>query len=561
MTRNLLLLSVFLASVVACTGPVPSSEPAPEPPPFTDVTTAAGIDWVHENGATDRRYLPETMGAGAAFFDADGDGLPDLFLVGGMAVEHLARPDEAAANQALYRNRGDGTFEDVTAGSGLDVPLLGMGAVVGDVDGDGDLDLYVTAVGGDRLFLNRGDGTFDDATRAWGLGSPGFGSSAAFLDFDRDGHLDLYAGRYVVWSPEGDMECTPDGRHRMYCTPELYPAEPGRLYRNLEGRGFEDVTAAAGLDRTPGKTLGVLTLDLDADGWIDLLLANDTSPNALWRNRGGGTFVDVGLEAGMAVAESGSPRGGMGIDGGDVTGDGLPDLVVGNFAQEMTALYRATGTGVYADEAAQRGIGLPTLMDVTFGALLLDHNGDGHQDLLLANGHIEPEIGRFRLGQSSAQPLRLFRNRGDGLFDEVTGGPWSGPWVGRGLAAADSDRDGDLDVVLTVNGGSPRLLRNDADPESWLRVELEDRTGNVSPYGAVVTAVAGSRRWQRILAGGRSYLSASEPGLHFAWSEAPSLDRLEIRWPSGRLQVVQNPPSRTTVHVREPAGETPSGVR
>lgn len=555
--KRIILIGLIgvLALLAACTESAPMSEPAPEPPPFTDVTEAAGIDWVHENGATERRYLPETLGAGAAFFDADGDDLPDLFLVGGLAVEHLTRPEDAKPNHALYRNRGDGTFEDVTAGSGLEVPYLGMGVAVGDVDNDGYVDLYVTAVGGDRLFLNHGDASFEDATVAWGLGNPGFGSGAAFLDFDRDGWLDLYAGRYVTWSPESDLPCTPDGTHRMYCTPELYPAEPGRLYRNAQGRGFEDVTAAAGLGGpggSAGKTLGVLALDHDGDALTDLLLANDTSANALWKNRGDGTFTDVGLEVGVGVAESGSPRGGMGIDAGDLTGNGHADVVVGNFAQEMAALYRATGTGVYVDEAAQRGIGLPSLMEVTFGVSILDQDGDGHQDVLLANGHIEPDIGRFRVGQEAAQPLQLFRNRGDGTFDPVDRGPWSGPWVGRGLAAADYDRDGDLDVLVTVNGASPRLLRNEADPPHWLRVALRARNGNATPYGAVVTAVAGARRWTRTLASGRSYLSASEPAVSFAWREAPSLDRVEIRWPSGTFQIVEPPAAGGVVEVTEP---------
>jgi hypothetical protein len=520
--------------------------------PFTDVTAAAGLAFVHESGATDRRYLPETMGAGAAFFDYDGDGWPDLYLVGGLPVAHLgaARPGDPTG--ALYRNRGDGTFEDVTAAAGLAVPLLGMGAAVGDIDNDGDLDLYVTAVGGDRLFLNGGDGTFEDVTAAWGLGEASFGSSAAFLDYDRDGWLDLYAGRYVEWSPATDRPCSPDGRTPSYCTPELYDAAPDRLYRNLEGRRFADATAAAGLGAVRAKTLGVVPLDHDQDGWPDLAVASDTSPNLLLLNRRDGTFAEVGLAAGMAVAESGSPRGGMGIDAGDLSGDGLADLVIGNFAQEMAAVYRAGPDGVLVDEAAPAGVGLPTLLQVAFGVLALDQDGDGDLDLLFANGHIEPGIARFRRGQSYAQPLQLFLNWGDGTFDEAAAGAWSGPWIGRGLAAADYDRDGDLDLVLTQNGGPARLLRNGADPRRWLRLELRGGPSNRTGYGAVVTAVAGDRRWVRPLVSGRSYLSASEPLIHLGLGEVAALDRLEVAWPSGTVQVVEDPPLGQTLTLVEP---------
>ncbi len=532
--------------------------PVASGPPFTDATEAAGLRFVHTNGATPRRYLPETMGAGAAFFDADGDGWPDLFLVGGAAVER-AGGAEAPGNNAFYRNRGDGTFEDVTREAGLDVPMLGMGAAVGDVDNDGDPDLLVTAVGGDHLFLNRGDGTFASAGDAWTLGAPGFSSSAAFLDFDRDGWLDLFLGRYVEWSPATDLACRPDGTTRIYCTPEVYQGANDLLLRNLGGQGFEEVTETAGLSGLRGKTLGVVPLDHDGDGWPDLAVANDTSPNLLLRNRRDGSFEDVAQLAGVAVAESGSPRGGMGIDAGDWSGDGLVDLVIGNFAQEMTGLYCAATGGIYFDEAAESGVGLPSLMLVTFGALLLDQDGDGRLDLLFANGHIEPEIARFRRGQRHLQPLQLFRNLGDGKFQPIEiPGPWQGPWAGRGLATADYDRDGDPDVVLTQNGGPARLLRNEANPRRWLRVELEGRTSNRSAYGAVLDAVAGERRLVRTASSGRSYLSASDPTVTFGLEQMPELDRLEIRWPSGVTQTILRPPLGRTLRVVE--GEEPHAL-
>jgi enediyne biosynthesis protein E4 len=550
--RCLPLLWVLALAACGPGEPVPEPAPAPVAPPFVDVTAAAGLDFRHVSGASVARYLPETMGAGGAIFDADGDGWADLFLVGGRAVE----PGGPVGGSRLYRNRRDGTFEDVTAAAGVGAAILGMGVAVGDLENDGDLDLVVTGVGEDRLYRNDGGGRFTDVARAWGLGPPGFSSSAAFLDYDRDGWLDLFVARYVRWSAASDLPCMPDGRTRIYCTPELFAAEPSRLYRNVEGRRFEDVTARAGLDRLPGKTLGVVPIDHDGDGWPDLALANDTSPNQLFVNQGDGGFEEVAGFAGIAVSDSGSPRGGMGIDSGDLDGDGRADLVIGNFAQEMVAVYQGSADGLFVDESAQLGVGLPTLMQVTFGALMLDQDGDGWLDLLLANGHIEPEIGRFRRGQSHAQPLQLFRNRGagEGGFTEVvTEGAWRGPWVGRGLASGDVDRDGDPDVLLTQNGGPARLLRNEANPTSWLCVRLVGTSSNRTGYGTRITAFLGERRLVRTVVSGRSYLSASEPAACFAWPGAAPLDRLEVLWPSGRTQTVAPVPKGQYLELAEPA--------
>jgi hypothetical protein len=496
------------------------------------------------------------MGSGVAFFDYDGDLRPDLYFVDSLPVD--AAPAAGAPAGALYRNRGDGTFEDVTRAAGLAGPFLGMGAAAGDYDNDGWTDLFVSGVGGDRLWRNRGDGTFEDVGGILGLTGRGFGSSAAWVDVDRDGWLDLVALRYVEWSPEQDVACSPDGEHRTYCTPEVYPPVASRLYRNLEGRRFADATAAAGLAAHRGKALGVVALDHDGDGWPDLAVANDTAPNFLFRNRGDGTFEEIGLETGMAVSESGATRGGMGIDAGDLTGDGRDELVIGNFSQEMSGVYRASARGLYADVAAQAGVGLPTLMTLAFGTLVFDHDGDGWLDVVFANGHIEPEIARFHRLQSHAQPLQLFhaRERGE-RFEEAprpAGEPaWWGPWVARGLAAADYDGDGDLDLALTQNGGPARLLRNDAPPRSWLRVHLTGRASNRGGYGALVTAVAGERRIARRLVSGRSYLSASEPVVTLGLGDLERIDRLEVAWPSGRLQVVADPPLRQVLRLEEPA--------
>jgi hypothetical protein len=521
--------------------------------PFTDITDSSGITFKHFNDASARRYLPETMGSGAAFFDYDGDGKPDLYLVNGAPLTGDRRRGPSGV---LYRNLGGGKFQDVTHPAGLSEPLYGMGVAVGDFDNDGHLDLFVTGVDGDRLYRNRSNGTFEDVTKRMGITDSGFGSSAAFFDYDRDGYLDLFVGRYVQWSPRTDIECTPDGVHRTYCTPEKYPGQSNRLYHNLKGVKFEDVTRSSGIWNPEGKTLGVVVLDHNLDGWPDLAIANDTVRNFLFINNRDGTFSENGVVSAVAYSESGATRGGMGIDAADVDGDGYSDLVIGNFAREMTAFYRGSKNGYYVDDAAQAGIGLPTLMPLAFGTLWIDFDCDGWLDLAIANGHIEPDIAKTQRLQSYAQKPQLFRNNGQGSFTLITamrGSPLDVPLVGRGLTAADIDGDGALDLVITQNGRTARLWHNNAQPRSWLRIQFVGKSSNRTGYGATVRVVSGNRSWLRTLVSGRSYLSACEPVLTFNFGEVTRLDRLEITWPSGIKQTIANPVLNRLMTVREPS--------
>jgi hypothetical protein len=487
-----------------------AQEGAPESAPirFVDVTSASGVDFVHNTGAFGQKWLPETMGSGVVIFDFNGDGRPDLFFPNG--TRFPGKPGQATTQQ-LFENLGGMRFRNATREAGLAVERYCMGGAAADLDGDADEDLYVSCVGADLLFENEG-GSFKDVSEAAGLSREyEFGASVAIFDADNDGLPDIFAGRYVTWTPETDLVCQLDGKNKSYCTPEPYEGAAPRFYRNNGDGTFTDRTREAGLYKPDAKSLGVAVLDFDGDHWLDLAVANDTQPNLLFHNRGDGTFEEVGLIAGVAFDENGVARGGMGIDAADYDGSGRASLVIGNFDGEMVALYQNAGEMLFIDSAAPARIGRPTLSKLTFATFFFDYDLDGDLDLLLANGHLEPEIETIKASVTYAQPTQLFRNE-DGRFTEVTateGGDLATPRVARGAAYGDLDGDGDHDIVITTNGGPAQIFENTGEHGNWLRVATA-RRGDGNALGAVVEVTAAGRTQRQLVRTGSSYLSQSQ---------------------------------------------------
>jgi hypothetical protein len=547
---------------------------------FTDITDKAGITFRHTNGSFGKKLLPETMGSGVAFFDYDNDGRPDLLFVNSCwwpGHEDKAKP---APTLALYHNKGDGTFEDVTAAAGLNVTMYGMGVAVGDLDNDGWPDVFVTGVGGNRLFHNEGGKRFTDVTELAGVGGPGgwpddgggfltlqsplnFSSSATFLDYDGDGLLDLFVCNYVTWSPDNDLRQPFQlvGVGRAFGPPTSFEGAHCFLYRNLGGGKFEDVSQKAGIPQevrglAVGKSLGVVACDVDGDGWPDLVVANDTVRNFFFHNLRNGTFEEMGVRTHLAYAE-GKPRGAMGIDWGEyrVGREGRPGrhaLLVANFADEPTTFLRLDNpaTLAFTDAAMAEGLYGPTRQLLKFGAFFFDYDLDGRQDLLTANGHLEPDINKVQQGQTYAQPAQLFWNTGaarsfEPVTPEFAGPDLFRPMVGRGSAYADIDGDGYPDVVLTANGGPARLLRNEGGTGNhWVRLVLEGdgKRSNRSAIGARVTLQAGGNTYRREVLGARGYLSQSELALTFGLGKTDRVERVTIQWPgrdAGEPQVIE----------------------
>jgi hypothetical protein len=541
---------------------------------FTNVTESAGIRFTHTNGAYGEKLLPETMGGGCAWFDFDGDDDQDLLLVNSSRWPwHTPDGQESApAKLALYENDGRGNFRDITAGSGLDITLYGMGVAVGDYDNDGRVDVFISAVGPNRLFHNQGGGKFADVTTQAAVAgeADSWSTACGFFDYDNDGDLDLFVCNYVRWSREIDLDqkFVLTGVGRAYGPPRSFAGAFPYLYRNEGGGKFTDVSADSGVrviqpeTKMPvAKSLGVTFVDIDRDGGIDILVANDTVQNFLFHNQRDGTFREVGSIAGIALDSAGNARGAMGIDAARFRNDACLGVAIGNFANEMSALYVARSASLqFTDEAIPTGLGPPTRSHLSFGMLFFDYDHDGRLDLTSANGHLEEEINKVQSSQHYRQSARLFWNAGPEQpteFVAVTknqaGDDFFTPIVGRGAAYADIDGDGDLDLLLTQIAGPPLLLRNDQKlGHHYLRAKLVGKRTNRDAIGAWVEVTIGKEKLAHQVMPTRSYLSQVELPVTIGLGTHAAIDKATVLWPDGTRQEVANPKLDTLLHIEQP---------
>jgi hypothetical protein len=546
---------------VASPTPSPAGETAPRPSGpvhFTDVTQAAGIHFRHNSGAFGKKYLPETMGSGVCAIDYDGDGWQDILFINSMDWSEHKRGKAIAS---LYHNNHDGTFTDVTRGSGLDVEIYGLGCAIGDFDNDGRDDIYITALNGNHLFRNLGNGRFADVTLKAGVQDSGFSTGAIWFDYDRDGKLDLYVAHYVDWSTSTDQYCTLDGKNKSYCTPELYKGQSGKLFHNLGHGKFEDVTAKAGLVDPSSKALGVVMIDYDNDGWPDLFVTNDTQANKLYRNNHNGTFTESAFASGVAFSDAGKARAGMGSDAADYDASGRQSLVVGNFTNESMALYHNEGGGLFTDNAPGAGLSAPSAKSLTFSTFFFDYDLDGLPDILAINGHVADDISVLQPTVKYAEPALLFRNKGNGKFEDVSnrvGSAFREPVVGRGAAYLDFDNDGDLDLIISTSNGPARLLRNDnGNSNDMLRVNTIGTRSNRDGIGAKVTVeMPGGRSQSQVVKSGSSYLSQSELTLTFGLGKPRpgKVVKVRIVWPSGQKEVIDGIQANQSITLLEGKG-------
>ncbi|HYK19373.1 MAG TPA: CRTAC1 family protein [Pyrinomonadaceae bacterium] len=525
------------------------------PVTFEEVPSSVSkITWTHNNAQSADRQLPETVGAGCAFFDYDNDGWMDIYLVNSGPSDFFT-PATPLKN-ALYRNNHDGTFTDVTDKAGVTGGRFGMGVAAGDYDGDGNVDLYVTNYGSNILYHNNGDGTFTDVTDKAGVAAPGWSTCATWFDYDNDGKLDLFVSSFVFYDKTQNPLCTDETlKRRYYCVPRLFKPTPSHLFHNNGNGTFTDVSRESGIADHPGKSFGAVATDVNNDGLMDLFVANDTMPNFLFVNKGAGKFEEIGLAAGVAYGEAGRPRSGMGVDAIDYDGDGWQDLFVANIDQEFFSLYHNDKDLIFTDEPGE--IAPATQLLSGWGLKFLDYDNDGDPDLFLVNGHpddmIETRIARVRY----KEPLLLFENVGRGFKNvSASAGPvFSKLFSGRGMAVGDFDNDGDLDVLTSNNGGPPLLLRNQGgNRNNWLGLSLVATKSNPAAVGAVITWQAGAVKRSRLKTGGGSYLSSHDPREILGVGTATKIDFVEIRWPSGKVDRLTNLPLNTYVTVVEGSG-------
>jgi len=544
------LLSVPLAALAqSASGPPNASVSFAQVPP-----EKSGITWVHNNAHSEERYLPETVGAGCAFLDFDNDGWMDIYLVNSGPSDFFT-PTTPLKN-ALYHNNHDGTFTDVTEKAGVKGGAFGMGVAAADYDGDGWVDLYVTNYGRNVLYHNNGNGTFADVTDRAGVADPGWSTNAAWFDYDNDGKLDLFVSSFVFFNKSQNLYCTDEGKNRRYyCVPRFFKPMPSHLFHNNGDGTFTDVSKTSGIADYPGKSFGAVATDVNNDGLMDLFVANDTMPNFLFINKGNGKFEEVGLAAGVAYNDAGKPRSGMGVDAVDYDGDGWQDLFVANIDREFFSLYHNQKDLTFIDEPGE--IAPATQLLSGWGVRFFDYDNDGLPDLFLVNGHPDDFIEMRQPRVKYREPLLLFRNVG-GSFKDVSarsGAVFSQSFSGRGLAVGDFDNDGDLDALISNNGEPPLLLRNDGgNQNNWLGLQLVSTKSSPGAAGAIITWQAGGVKRSRLKVAGGSYLSSHDPREILGLGRASKAESVEIRWPSGTIDKVTNPPIKTYLKVVEGSG-------
>jgi hypothetical protein len=547
MNRSVLVVGALVVAAAAL-----AAQSAPSIA-FADATGRAGIRFTHYNGAAGNKWYPELFGGGVAVLDIDADTWPDLLFVNGKDWQPGGKP----ARHGLYRNNRDGTFRDVTAGSGFDsANVYGLGATVGDYDNDGRDDVFMTTADGGRLLHNDGNGRFADVTGRAAIRNRDFAVSAAWLDYDRDGLLDLFVGNYVQWSATVEVNCAQDGV-KGYCGPDSYKPRAPKLYRNLGAGRFEDVTAPAGLDAATDKAMGVAVLDYNGDCWPDIFVGSDRVPARLYRNDGKGRFADEGLKAGVALSESGAARANMGVDAADYDRSGRPHLLVGNFINEMLGLYHNRDGAQFVDVAPRSEVGRASLLSVTWAVFFLDYDLDGFLDLFALNGGTDESQAMDSRARLSQPPL-LMRNRGDGTFENVTrlmGAELGRPIMGRGAAYLDFDGDGDLDIAAATLNGPAYLFRNDGGSRNnWLQVRTVGSRSNRSGIGATVRVTSASGTQTQVVRSGSSYASQSELTLTFGLGRDARVSALEVLWPSGKRQRLEDLAANRAVVLDEDRG-------
>jgi hypothetical protein len=566
LSRRRLLKSVLGAVTVPIIKPIArllaETLQVPAGVTFTNVREAAGITFMQDATASDQKYYLETMGTGVAWIDYDQDGLMDLYFVQSAATD-VYKPLHPLRS-ALYHNNGDGTFTDVTEKAGVGGEgHYGQGVAVGDFDNDGYPDLYVTGFGRAILYHNNGNGTFTDGTAKAGVADEGgWSTSAGWFDYDKDGWLDLVVCNYLDWTPQTNIWC---GQHRAgfraYCNPDNYKGQRIKLYHNNHDGTFTDESVKSGVSKPVAKGMGVVLADFNNDGWPDIAIANDTWPNFLFINNHDGTFKDASFDSGVAASEDGRYEAGMGIDAADVDGDGWMDIYVTHLALEVNRLYRNNHDGTFDDATFSSGIGAKARYLSGVATQFLDYDNDGWEDILQLNGAMEDNIQLYQPGVSYPEPKLMFRNLGHGKFEmvsEALGPDFMRPTVGRGLAVADFDNDGDCDFVVTNRGDYPELLRNDGgNGNHWLTVRLIGTKSNRDGNGSLLKLSAEGFTQVKQSKGGMSYMSAGDPRIHFGLGKRTKIDSLVITWPSGIIDKLTDLPLNEFIAVKEGEGIVP----